>query len=139
MIRVQIPQVLSYDEDQVALIIEDPSLFSRQCPIILGTLTIFQVVQAMKESEMHNLELAWQYSQAGYEYTHFMMNPDNVLMGEGQSFPTNTRRNLLHIMIHAPYPEDKSSLPNGIYVLETYTELKDGSWNVSVVLQKHYQ
>ena len=29
MIRVQIPQVLSYDEDQVALIVEDPSLFSR--------------------------------------------------------------------------------------------------------------
>ena len=28
MIQVQIPQVLSYDEDQVALIIEDPSLFS---------------------------------------------------------------------------------------------------------------
>ena len=42
MIRVQIPQVLSYDEDQVALIIEDPSLFSRRYPIILGTPTIFQ-------------------------------------------------------------------------------------------------
>ena len=28
MIRVQIPHVLSYDEDQVALIVEDPSLFS---------------------------------------------------------------------------------------------------------------
>ena len=41
----------------------------------------------------------------------------------------------LHIMTHAPYPEDKSSLPNGIYVLKTYTELKDGSRNVSVVLR----
>ena len=29
MIRVQIPQVLSYDKDQVALIVEDPSIFSR--------------------------------------------------------------------------------------------------------------
>ena len=28
MIRVQIPNAPSYDEDQVALIIEDPSLFS---------------------------------------------------------------------------------------------------------------
>ena len=35
MIRVQIPQVPSYDEDQVALIAEDPSIFSRRCPIIL--------------------------------------------------------------------------------------------------------
>ena len=171
MIRVQIPQVPSYDEDQVALIVEDPSLFSRRCPIILGTPTIFQAIQAMKESEMHNLEPAWQYVKAGYEYTHFMMNPDNALMEEGQSFPTNTGRNpidldeklllkkkqvllpfsntmvhcktretqmqgyKLHVMTHAPYPEDKSSLPNGIYVLKTYTELKDGSRNVSVVLR----
>ena len=124
----------------------------------------------MKESEMHNLKPAWQYAKAGYEYMHFMMNSDNVPMEEGQSFPTNTRRNpidldeklllkkkqvllpfsntmvhcktremqmqgyKLHVMIHAPYPEDKSSLPNGIYVLKTYTELKDGSWNMSMVL-----
>ena len=38
-------------------------------------------------------------------------------------------------MTHASYPEDKSSLPNSIYVLKTYTELKDGSWNVSMVLR----
>ena len=40
----------------------------------------------------------------------------------------------LHVMIHTLYPEDKSSLPNGVYVLKTYTELKDSSRNVSVVL-----
>ena len=125
----------------------------------------------MKESEMHNLEQAWQYAKAGYEYTHFLMNLDNVPVEEGQSSPTNTGRNpidldeklllkkkqvllpfsnmmeycktrqtqmqgyKLHVMIHAPYPEDKSSLPNGVYVLKTYTELKDRSRNVSVVLQ----
>ena len=172
MIRVQIPQVPSYDKDPVALIVEDPSIFSRRCPVILGTPTIFQAVRAMKESEMHNLKLAWQYTKAGYEYMHFMMNPDDVPVEEGQSFPTNTRRNLidldeklllkkrqvllflfsnimmhcktrqtqmqgykLHVMTHAPYPEDKSSLPSGVYVLKTYTELKDGSRNVSMVLQ----
>ena len=51
----------------------------------------------MKESEMHNLELAWQYAKAGYECTHFMMNPDDVPMEEGQSFPTNTGRNLIDL------------------------------------------
>ena len=40
----------------------------------------------------------------------------------------------LHVMTHGPYPEDKSSLPNGIYVLKTYTELKDGSRNMSGIL-----
>ena len=41
----------------------------------------------------------------------------------------------LHVMTHTPYPEDKASLPNGVYVLKTYTELKDGSRNVSMVLR----
>ena len=171
MIRVQIPHAPSYDEDQVALILEDPSLFSRRCPVILGTPTIFRAVQAMKESKMHNLKLAWQHVKPGYEFTHFMMNPDNAPAKEDQSFPTNTRKNpvdldeklllkkkqvllpfsntmvhcktqktqmqryKLHVMTHALYPEDKSSLPNGVYVLKTYTELKDGSHNVSVILR----
>ena len=42
MIRVQIPYAPSYDEDQVALIVEDPSLFSQKCPVILRTPTIFR-------------------------------------------------------------------------------------------------
>ena len=64
MIRVQIPYAPSYDKDQVALIIEDPiTVFSKQCPMVLGTLTIFQAVQPMKESEMNCVELAWQHAK----------------------------------------------------------------------------
>ena len=169
MIRVQIPYAPRYDEDQVALIVEDPSLFSQRCPVILGTPTIFRAVQAMKESEMNRVEPAWQHTKAGYEYTHFLMNVEEY--PEDCSFPTNTGKNLveldeklllkkkqvllpfsntmvhcktqamqmhrykLHIMTHAPYLEDKSSLPNGVYVIKTYNELKDGSRNVSVVLR----
>ena len=133
--------------------------------------TIFQAVQAMKESELQRVEMAWQHARAGYEYTHFLVNGKNYPEGVDRSFPTNTSRNpvdldeklllkkkhvllpfsntmvhcktqltqiqgyKLHVMTHAPYPEDKSSLPNGIYVLKTYTELKDGSRNMSVVLR----
>ena len=42
----------------------------------------------------------------------------------------------LNIMMQAPYPDDKADLPNGLYVMRTYTELKDGSQSVSVVLWK---
>ena len=171
MIRVQIPNAPSYDEDQVTLIIEDPSLFSQRCPVILGMLTIFRAVQAMKESELQRVEMAWQHARAGYKYTHFLMNVESYPEGTDSSFPTNTGKNpvdldeklllkkkhmllpfsntmvhcktqstqkqgyKLHVMTHTPYPEDKSSLPNGIYVLKTYTELKDGSRNMSVVLR----
>ena len=41
----------------------------------------------------------------------------------------------LNIMMQVPYPDDKADLPNGLYVMRTYTELKDGSRSVSVVLQ----
>ena len=41
----------------------------------------------------------------------------------------------LNIMTQAPYPDDKADLPNGLYVIRTYTKLKDGSWSVSVVLR----
>ena len=122
----------------------------------------------MRESELQNVKPAWQYTKAGYEYTHFLMSPDDDLTEEGQTFPTNTSRNpidldeklllkkkqvllpfsnmmvhcktretqmqgyKLHVMTHVPYPEDKSSLPNGVYVLKTYTKLKDSSQNVSM-------
>ena len=41
----------------------------------------------------------------------------------------------LHVMTQATYPEDRANLPNGVYVVKTYTELHDGSRNVSVVLR----
>ena len=50
-----------------------------------------------------------------------------------------TRRTMmgykLHVMTQASYPEDRANLPNGVYIVKTYTELHDGSRNVSVVLR----
>ena len=41
----------------------------------------------------------------------------------------------LHVMTQATYLEDWANLPNGVYVVKTYTELCDGSRIVSVVLR----
>ena len=40
VIWVQIPQVPSYDKDQVALVVCDDSRFISRCPVVLGTPTI---------------------------------------------------------------------------------------------------
>ena len=40
----------------------------------------------------------------------------------------------LNVMTQAPYPDDKANLPNRVYVMRTYAELKDGSWSITVVL-----
>ena len=40
IVRVQVDGVRGYDEDQIALIIPDPSHFAKRVPVILGTPTI---------------------------------------------------------------------------------------------------
>ena len=39
----------------------------------------------------------------------------------------------LNVMVQLLYPEDKAKLPVGLYVQRVYTEMKDGSENVSTV------
>ena len=40
-----------------------------------------------------------------------------------------------NVMVQPPYPEDKVKLPVGLYIQRVYTEMKDGSQNVSTVLR----
>ena len=57
------------------------------------------------------------------------------VVAHGRTQRTMMMGNRLNVMTQAPYPEDKADLPNGLYIMRTYTELKDGSQNVSLVLQ----
>ena len=59
MIWVQVDRVQGYDEDQIALVIPDLSNFAAQIPLILGTPTISQVVNMMKETEVDALVMPW--------------------------------------------------------------------------------
>ena len=166
---VQIPYVPSYDEDQVALVVEEDSNFRKKCQVILGTPTINRAVWAMKESEMESAPEAWQSALHTYEFTNYMvqLNPEDY----GVTLPTNTGKNpihldelvllknkvtipafesiilhcctrcmmmmgyKLHVMTQATYPEYRANLPNGVYVVKTYTELHDSSCNVLFVLR----
>ena len=85
VIWVQILFMLSYDEDQVALIVSDDRRFITRCPVILGTPMINR---AMKESELENSPEAWQSARYSYEYANYMvqMNPGDC----GVTMPTNT-------------------------------------------------
>ena len=55
MIWVHIDRVQGYDKDQIALVIPDLSNFAAQIPVILGTPTIGQVINMMKEAEVDAL------------------------------------------------------------------------------------
>ena len=57
------------------------------------------------------------------------------VIAHGHTQNTMMMGHRLNVMMQAPYPDDKAGLPNGLYVMRTYTKLKDGSWSVSVVLR----
>ena len=87
--QVRIEGIPSYDEEQVALVIEDSSSFSKKVPVLLGMLTLHRVIRSMKESEMEQLPMAWQQIKTAYEITNSIpilkisVDPDAM-------FPTNT-------------------------------------------------
>ena len=57
MMNVQIPCVKGYNEDQIAIVMDDPGL--KDCPVILGMPTIYQVMEVIKESEISKLAIPW--------------------------------------------------------------------------------
>ena len=52
MMNVKVPCVQGYDEDQVTIVMDDPDM--SECPVILGTPTIYCVMEVIKESEISN-------------------------------------------------------------------------------------
>ena len=57
------------------------------------------------------------------------------VVAHGRTQRTMMMGNRLNVMTQVPYPEDKADLPNGLYIMRTYTDLKDSSRNVSLVLR----
>ena len=55
-----------YDEDQVALVIPDPTDFGSQVLVILGTPTINQIIIMIKESEIDELSISLNGSRISY-------------------------------------------------------------------------
>ena len=59
IIWVQEYRVQGYDKDQIALVILDLCNFAAWIPVILGTPTISQVINVMKEAEIDALAALW--------------------------------------------------------------------------------
>ena len=57
IIRVQVGGVQGYDEDQVALVIPDSTVFGSQVLVTLGTPTINQIINMIMESKIKELSV----------------------------------------------------------------------------------
>ena len=64
MMNVQVPCVKGYNEDQIAIVMEDLGLKDFQ--VILGTATIYRVMEVIKESEISELAVPWASSRLSW-------------------------------------------------------------------------
>ena len=162
IIWVQVDGVQGYDEDQIALIILDFSNFAMRVPIILGTPTIGQVVNVMREVEMDALAMPWANARVAHLLAIRRMTPVEVGDDREEGCETDQDSPLmytqkvetlepfsshvipmrmmeaylgehLNIMVQALHTQD-GTLPPGITVQNTYTELRKGSKKVVVVV-----
>ena len=61
IMNVRVPCVRGYNEDQIAIVLEDPEM--KDCPVVLGTPTLFRVMEVIKESEINELAVPWASSR----------------------------------------------------------------------------
>ena len=64
IMNVWVPCVRGYNEDQIAIVLEDPEM--KDCPVILGTPTLFRVMEVIKESEISKLAMPWASSRLSW-------------------------------------------------------------------------
>ena len=96
VINVQIGEIHSYNEEQVALVIPDISGLGMRVPVILGMPTIHRLCCQMKESEIESAPDEWQHALCSYEVSQgiflqaMMLGTDNE---DSIKYPTNTGQN----------------------------------------------
>ena len=64
IMRVQVPCMVGYDEDQVAIVLDDPGM--KECPVILGMPTLYRVMEVIKEGEISDLTIPWAISHISW-------------------------------------------------------------------------
>ena len=60
LMNVKVPCIQGYNEDQVTLVMDDPGM--TECPVIIGTSTLYRVMEVIKESEISKLAVPWSSS-----------------------------------------------------------------------------
>ena len=57
MMNIKVPCIREYKKDQIAIVMDDPSM--TEWPVILGTPTLYRVMEVIKESEIFKLAVPW--------------------------------------------------------------------------------
>ena len=163
IIQVQVDRVQGYDKDQIALLILDLSNFVARIPVILGTPTISNIINVMKEKEINALVMPWangrvahlllvcrmtaikvgdeimeKPSSDDYDEVVYTWNAETIEAFSSHVLQVRAERahtrGHINIMIQALWTRD-SSMPQGFTIQNTYMELRQGSKNAVVVVR----
>ena len=165
MMKVKVPGVKGYDEDQIAIVMDDPGM--TELPVILGTPTLYRVMEMIKESEISKLAVPWASSQVSWLMRDVLAKLGQVVVNDIANKPITPlhidevvrvaskcmvppfghkaihgKVNLIlhgykmNMMTHG-LEKRSPSLPLGIDVQTVYATLADGSNRVTVVLRNN--
>ena len=85
LMNVKVPCVRGYDEDQVVLVMDDPDM--SECPVILGTSTLYRVMEVIKESEISKLAVPWCSSRVSWLMRDVMARLGQVVVNDVANKP----------------------------------------------------
>ena len=165
MMNVKVPGIAGYNEDQIAIVMDDPGM--TEWPVILGTPTIYRVMEVIKESEISKLAVPWAYSRISWLMRDVVAKLGQVKVNDIANKPIvplhvdevvrvgskcmvppfghkaiHGKVNLIlhgykmNVMTHG-LEKRSSSLPLGIDVQTVYATLADGSNRITVVLRNN--
>ena len=165
MMNVKVPGVQGYDEDQIAIVMDDPGMM--EWPVILGTPSLYQVMEVIKESEISKLAVPWASLQVSWLMRDILAKLGHVVVNDVANKPIaplhvdevvrvtskcivppfghkaiHGKVNLIlhgykmNMMTHG-LEKRSPSLPLGIDVQMVYTTLADGSNRVTVLLRNN--
>ena len=164
IIWVQVDSVQGYDEDQIALVIQDLSSFAALVPVILGTPMIGCIMKVIKESEMDMLVTPWVNIWVAYllviwwatttvedgkvatkvldptEYDEIVTTKDNEMIDAFLSKIIHARTKpaftsvRLNVMTKALHARE-GSLPQGLTIQNAYTKMCNGSKSVAIMVR----
>ena len=167
MINVQVPCVRGYNEDQIAIVLDDPGM--GKCPVILGTPTLYRVMEVIKESEISRLAIPWATSRGSWLMRGIQARlaqiprvdvANKAIVPASLSEVVKTTNKIaippfghkvihglssitlqgcrMNVMTHG-LERRPSQLPLGIEVLSVYATLATGSKRVAVALKNATQ
>ena len=165
IIRVEVEGVWGYDEDQVALVIPDPTDFGSQVAITLGTLTINWIINMIRESKIaefsaslngfrishllacHQAELSIGSEMAAYKTMGLTelseavqtIRKEEIDVFSSKIIHAQTKTifmgSNMHVMMQTLEEGDLPCLPHGLSVMNTYTKMTTGSKPVAVMVK----